>query len=205
VTIHWNDELDARLIEMRNDGASYLKCSKTLGIYWQGCQQRGRWLGLPSIVHPLRVTKWTKQMEARLTALRANDFSWAEIAKELGIGEKVCRRRATRLGIDTSNPLGWTKNMDQRLIRYRSQGLSWNEIGKQMHLTMWSVRNRGRILGLVQHKTASAAKAAPEVGHPSNTAAASVAASVPSSSLPKLGGAAPNEPGAPAFLGRKAA
>jgi hypothetical protein len=58
--------------------------------------------------------------------------------------------------------------MDQRLIRYRSQGLSWGQIGKQMHLTIWSVRNRARILGLVNHKSPSAAKAAHEVGHPSN-------------------------------------
>jgi hypothetical protein len=160
VTIRWNDALDAALIEMRNRNCSYRECSKKLGIYWQGCQRRGRWLGLPPIVRPLVVAKWTKAMEVRLTEMRRSDLSWFEIAKALGVHEGQCRRRARRLGIDTSNPLGWNKNMDQRLIRYRSQGLSWGQIGKQMHLTIWSVRNRGRILGLVQHKTVSAVKAA---------------------------------------------
>jgi hypothetical protein len=206
MTIHWTEEMDACLTEMRNRRASYQECSKKIGVYWQGCQRRGRALGLPSIVPPLNITKWTPRMEARLISLRAKGASWAEVGAALQLNDDVCRRRARRIGVDTSNPLWWTRNMDRRLIRLRSQGLSWNQIGKQMHLTLWSVRNRGRILGLVKHKTPSAVQPAlDEVGcaNPPNTAAASVAASVPLVSL-QTGGSGANEPTRAAFLGEAA-
>jgi hypothetical protein len=78
--------------------------------------------------------------------------------------------------------------MDDLLRSLRERGNSWHRIGVLMDVSEWGARNRGRILGLVQHKTASAVKAAPEATR-----------AVADDSSLNLGGAAPNEPGAASF------
>jgi hypothetical protein len=193
-SIIWTPELDDALRHFRAAGLSMLECSKRIGISHVPLLRRCRELDIN-----IRTFRWTPGRDRQLRDLRAEGMSWTKVGRRLGVSHDVAHARGRKLGIDTARRTVWTPARIALLVRLRSEGYGWRRVSREIGLSSHACRERAARLGLY----GSPAFAGSEVGHPPNTAAR-VAASMPDVSLPNLGGARFNEPGAPIFLGKAA-
>lgn len=188
--IIWTPEIDSALLNFRAAGLSMSECSRRIGISLPVLARRCRELD----IH-IRSTRWTAAMDAQLRELRSQGLSWPIVGRRLGVSADAAHCRGRRLNLDTTRRPVWNIARDMLLRRLRAEGVGWRRVSREIGLSTHACRIRSVKLGIPK----TAMQVAFEVGHPPNTAAVSIAASVPSP--PKPGRAGHRTSGAASFEG----
>jgi len=107
------------------------------------------------------LSAWANPEKAsRLTQMRSEGKSFADIADELGISREAVAGRVwrqnnprQRTSGDVAEPPFWTDKTDTQLTKLLGQGWSYNEAARTMGTSRGAIAGRARVLGLQSQNT----------------------------------------------------
>ncbi|KAG0240438.1 hypothetical protein BGW41_006959 [Actinomortierella wolfii] len=176
---HFTPEDDAKILDMRLEGATWKEIGDALGFEANACHLRYK-----KFLDPQLRVGWTEANKEKLNSMVARREPWSKIALELNIASQVCREKWMELNHSklmaerlakleerrlarkkalqdaiangerrVASRLRWTPTLDALLLELHGRGWTWRQIGRVFGFVPMACYNRYKITLLAKLKS----------------------------------------------------